>query len=256
MNTFLLCLFLKFQGSCSQALCLCCKGASQPPGAFAESPSAPSSERRPAGFLEDKGRESPDTTCASWEPLCARARRSLCSHGGGGWETDGRTQEKAGRGIRRHNKKRRIKVQREHKQWKKWEGGWKDVRGNGNKQVQVSTISGLCCLFLHISTLMLLCPAQERERQHAECHRQQLEGVQRMWGGWNTQVPFFPTPATSSVRKARMLNLHYLHCFNFTLYEPLCLWRTVKQNEEGNQTWKIPKWEKITFTILMKTSFL
>lgn len=87
--------FWKFQGSCSQAACLCLQG-SQPPGGFAERPSAPSHERGPAGFLENKGKESPSTTCASWEPPCARARRPLCSHRGRGvtnrWQDSGRRQ--------------------------------------------------------------------------------------------------------------------------------------------------------------------
>lgn len=77
-------------------------------------------------------------------------------------------REKAGRGIRRcNNKKRRIKVRREHKQWKKWEGGWEDIRENGNKRVQASVILGVCCPFLWIATLMLLHQCRRGSATHS-----------------------------------------------------------------------------------------
>lgn len=85
---------------------------------------------------------------------------------------------------------------------KKMRGGWEDIRGNGNKRVWVSAILGMCCLFLHISTLMLL----QRRRGSAT---QSSWSVERMCREWNTQLLFFPTPAASSARKVWMLNLHY-----------------------------------------------
>lgn len=122
---------------------------------------------------------------------------------------------------------------------KKMRGGWKDVRGNGNKQVQVSTILGLCCLFLCISTLMLLCPAQEWEHQHTECSQAAAGGCAENMGRVKHTSAVFPN--SCNILSEKSLNAKFTllrHCFviNFILYEPLCLWRTVKQNEEGNQT--------------------
>lgn len=71
-------------------------------------------------------------------------------------------REKAGRGIRRFNNKKKEDQGTERTQtMKKMRGGWEDTRGNGNKSVQVSAILGMYCLFLHISTLILLHPAGE-----------------------------------------------------------------------------------------------
>lgn len=111
-------------------------------------------------------------------------------------------REKAGRGISRFNNKKKEDQGTERTQtMKKMRGGWEDTRGNGNKSIQASAILGMYCLFLHISTLMLLHPAGEGTPHMAAGGCAENVGQVEHASGC-----FSPTPATSSVRKGGMLN--------------------------------------------------
>lgn len=181
--------FWKFQGSCSQATCLCLQGK-QPPRGFAERPSAPDHGRGPAAFLENKGRVSPNTTCVSWEPPCARARRPLCTprgwRVGNRWQDSGRRQAEGLVDITTTTTKRRIRVQREYRQWKKWEGGRKDVRKR--KQGMPSTWNLELEVLLSAHFYLDAPPAKGRER--LERYMRQPVDVPRRGKGWNTKCHF------------------------------------------------------------------
>lgn len=73
---------------------------------------------------------------------------------------------------------------------------------------------------------------------HALLHAVVVD-VRRRWEGVKHTSAIIPTCSNMLSEKssnARFTLLRQCFVINFIFYEPLCLWRFVKQNEEGNHT--------------------